>query len=34
MERAIVPDLYQFSGQDEAGRPTLVSYQQPVGHSM
>ncbi len=34
MERATVPDLYQFSGQDEAGRPTLVRYEQPVRRSM
>ena len=34
MERAIVPDLYRFSGQDETGRPTLVRYQVQVQNSM
>lgn len=34
MERAIVPDLYEFAGRDEAGRPTLVRYAHPVRNSM
>lgn len=29
LERAVVPDLYQFNGQDETGRPVLVKYEQP-----
>jgi hypothetical protein len=31
MERAVVPDLYQFGAEDEAGRPALVRYQRPSG---
>ncbi len=27
LERAVVPDLYEFSAQDEAGRPALVRYE-------
>lgn len=34
LERAIVPDLYQFTAQDELGRPTLVRFEQPAGPSM
>lgn len=34
MERAIVPDLYQLTAQDDAGRPTLVRYQPQVRNSM
>lgn len=34
MERTIVPDLYQVTGRDEAGRPTLVRYAQPAGNSL
>ena len=34
LERAIVPDLYQFTAQDALGRPTLVRFEQPVGPSM
>ncbi len=34
LERAIVPDLYQFAAQDELGRPTLVRFEQPAGPSM
>lgn len=34
MERTVVPDLYQLTAQDEAGRPTLVRYQPPVRNSM
>ena len=33
MERTVVPDLYQVTGRDEAGRPTLVRYE-PAGSSM
>jgi hypothetical protein len=31
MERAVVPDLYQFGAEDEAGRPALVRYRRPGG---
>lgn len=34
LERAIVPDLYRFTAQDELGRPTLVRFEQPSGPSM
>lgn len=34
VERAVVADLYQLSGQDDAGRPTLVRWQQPIRSSM
>ncbi|MHC4415933.1 MAG: hypothetical protein ACYS0G_11675 [Planctomycetota bacterium] len=34
LERAVVPDLYQFTGQDELGRPTLVRFDQTPGPSM
>jgi hypothetical protein len=34
MERTVVPDLYQLSGQDEQGRPALVRYQPPVRGKM
>ncbi|MHC4767399.1 MAG: hypothetical protein ACYTEI_01650 [Planctomycetota bacterium] len=35
MERAVVPDLYQFRGQDERGQPILVRYEQrPQGRGM
>jgi hypothetical protein len=35
MERAVVPDLYQFGGQDERGQPILVRYQErPQGRGM
>jgi anti-sigma factor RsiW len=34
MERTIVPDLYQVNGRDEAGRPTLVRYQQNPGSAL
>ena len=27
LERAIVPDLYQFTAEDELGRPTLVRFE-------
>ncbi len=27
LERAVVPDLYEFSAQDEVGRPALVRYE-------
>jgi hypothetical protein len=30
VERAIVPDLYQISGEDERGQPTLTRYRQAV----
>jgi hypothetical protein len=33
MERTIVPDLYQLTGRDEAGRPTLVRFE-PAAQSM
>jgi hypothetical protein len=31
VERTIVPDLYQYTGQDESGRPTPVRYQPQTG---
>jgi hypothetical protein len=31
MERAVVPDLYQFGAEEEDGRPALVRYQRPGG---
>lgn len=34
LERAIVPDLYQFTAQDELGRPTLVRFEGYPGRSM
>ena len=35
MERAVVPDLYQFRGQDERGEPILVRYEErPRGRGM
>ena len=34
LERAIVPDLYRPTGQDELGRPTLVPFDQSRGPSM
>jgi hypothetical protein len=35
MERAVVPDLYQFQGQDERGQPILVRYEErPRGRGM
>jgi len=30
MERAVVPNLYHYGGQDEYGRPTLVRWEGPV----
>lgn len=29
LERTTAPDLYQYTGQDEAGRPALVRYEPP-----
>ena len=29
LERAVVPDLYRFTGEDELGRPVLVRFEQP-----
>jgi hypothetical protein len=35
LERAVVPDLYQFQGHDERGQPILVRYEdQPRGRGM
>ena len=34
MERAVVPKLYQYGGQDETGRPQLVRYEQPASRRM
>ena len=34
IERTIVPDLYQFTGQDESGRPTPVRYQPATGGAL
>jgi hypothetical protein len=35
IERAVVPDLYQFRGQDERGQPVLVRYEdRPRGRGM
>ncbi|MHC4775703.1 MAG: hypothetical protein ACYTBR_10620 [Planctomycetota bacterium] len=35
LERAVVPDLYQFRGQDERGQPILVRYEdRPQGRDM
>ncbi len=34
LERAIVADLYQFTAQDELGRPTLVRFEEHPGRSM
>ena len=35
LERAVVPDLYQFQGQDERGQPVLVRYEsRPRGRDM
>ena len=35
MERAVVPDLYQFRGQDERGQPILVRFEErPRGRGM
>ena len=34
VERAIVPDMYEVRGSDDAGQPTLVRYQQPTGGAM
>lgn len=34
LERTVVPDLYEFYSQDEAGRPTLMRYDGNRGPSM
>ena len=34
LERMTLPDLYQYEGQDESGRPTLVRFNQHTGPSM
>jgi len=34
MERAIVPDLYHVTGENEAGQPALARWIQPVRNSM
>jgi hypothetical protein len=34
VERTVVPELYHYGGQDEHGRPALVSYDQPARPSM
>ncbi len=34
LERMTLPDLYQYQGEDESGRPTLVRFNQHTGPSM
>lgn len=34
LERMTLPDLYQYEGQDESGRPTLVRFNRHTGPSM
>jgi len=34
MERAVVPKLYQYGGQDETGQPQLIRYEQSSRRSM
>lgn len=34
LERMTLPDLYQYEGEDESGRPTLVRFTQHTGPSM
>ena len=34
LERMTLPDLYQYEGEDESGRPTLVRFNQHTGPSM
>jgi hypothetical protein len=34
LERDVVPELYHYGGQDEHGRPALVSYDRPPRPSM
>ena len=34
MERTIVPDLYQVTGENEAGQPALVRWERPARNSM
>jgi len=34
LERTQVPDMYEFGGQDESGRPTLVKYDHSQGQSL
>ncbi len=34
LERTTVPDLYQYQGEDESGRPTLVRFQANAKPSM
>jgi hypothetical protein len=34
IERTTVPDLYQYTGQDESGRPTPVRYRPEAGGAM
>lgn len=34
MERTVVPDLFEYRGEDEHGRPTLARYETPVRRAM
>ena len=34
LEKTVVPRLYEFSGQDEQGRPVLVQFHEPVREAM